>query len=177
MCVDQFDHHCPWVGTCIGKRNYGRFLCFISSVWGLCAFVCWFGGKVLVVGVRSIALETGEREEVIRVFLKIVREYPLQITAMVVTTMSFVSLTSLVVYHIMLISKSETTNERVRKVYERDGVTNISNTGSFLRNFQNIFFKQSRTKSRIGNLSTIVKLDTSICLPCENDSNEHSREV
>ena len=31
-CVERFDHHCIWLGTCIGKKNYKYFYILLGSL-------------------------------------------------------------------------------------------------------------------------------------------------
>ena len=32
VCIKGYDHHCVWIGTCIGKRNYRQFVLFNMMV-------------------------------------------------------------------------------------------------------------------------------------------------
>ena len=37
-CVEDFDHHCKWLNTCIGKINYNWFCLLLAAAWACQAF-------------------------------------------------------------------------------------------------------------------------------------------
>ena len=37
-CIRKYDHHCPWLATCIGERNHRFFWAFLALETSL---ICW----------------------------------------------------------------------------------------------------------------------------------------
>ena len=53
-CVERFDHHCLWLGTCVGKRNYKYFYLLISLLNISAVFQIGFCLYVLIYEVKKI---------------------------------------------------------------------------------------------------------------------------
>ena len=56
-CVEKFDHHCPWLGNCVAKRNYKYFYAFIVCLNILTLYLIGFSLAQVVITVESFINE------------------------------------------------------------------------------------------------------------------------
>ncbi|KAL0422479.1 UNVERIFIED_CONTAM: putative protein S-acyltransferase 23 [Sesamum latifolium] len=103
-CVEQFDHHCPWISNCVGKRNKRDFVVFLF----MGTLTASIGGLVALQRIWTSvpALSTGETWTHYVIF-----NYPGIIAFLVMDAAILIAAATLLSVQAIQIARNITTNE------------------------------------------------------------------
>ena len=118
-CTLRFDHHCPWIGGCVGKRNYIYFFLFLIILNIKNIFLMVFA----IIHICMTYVKTKDEEKTTKSWVskKLDSIIPSLFTIIFLTVIMIFT-TGLILYHISLILYNRTTKEEIKKlIFEKIG--------------------------------------------------------
>ncbi|SBT80746.1 palmitoyltransferase DHHC4, putative [Plasmodium malariae] len=136
-CVEKFDHHCPWVGNCIGARNYKYFVYFVFNLYILICITLGASIYKLTICINSLS-DKGYNSE--KIFIHIWKIATDSIILIIYTILTLWFVIGLLCYHIYTIVTNQTTYEQIKTFYQNDNPFNIG----VINNIKEILFTKTR---------------------------------
>ena len=111
-CIERLDHHCPWLGTCVGKRNYKYFIVFLWSI-----------ALMVILSVSACFVHIFDKNFKHTIAEEVVHSSNQIASVVLVSLISFLGIFVfwLLGYHQYILSLNLTTNEHLKGSYEKLG--------------------------------------------------------